>query len=63
MVGVPEIVAGAIVLYAVIYLTRYIRAALKGKSTGCGCGSQAGCPKSEPDKAEGPRAGAESDSP
>lgn len=63
MVGVPEIVVGAIVLYAVVYLTRYVRAALKGKSTGCGCGAQAGCPKSGDSSEASADANAKSGSP
>lgn len=46
--SVEKVIVAAIVLYAVVYLTRYIRAALKGKKTGCGCGSDTGCPKSGP---------------
>lgn len=37
--NIEWIVVGAFILYAVIYLGRYIVRALKGKKTGCGCGS------------------------
>jgi hypothetical protein len=39
------VVVGAFVLYAVIYLGRYVLRMLKGKKTGCGCGSESGCAK------------------
>ncbi len=44
---IERVIVAAIVLYAVIYLTRYIRRSLQGKQTGCGCGSETGCPKSD----------------
>ena len=50
--SIEKIIVAAIVLYAVVYLTRYIRAAMQGKKTGCGCGSDTGCPKSSSPKSE-----------
>ncbi|MCF6285587.1 MAG: FeoB-associated Cys-rich membrane protein [Candidatus Hydrogenedentes bacterium] len=41
---VQKVIVAAIVLYAAIYLWRYIRASLQGKRTGCGCGSESACP-------------------
>ena len=41
------VIVGAFLLYAVIYLGRYIARALKGKKTGCGCGSGSGCSKAD----------------
>ena len=45
MRNLEAIVVGAFVLYAVIYLVRYIRASMQGKRSGCGCGAESGCPK------------------
>ena len=41
---VQKVIVAAIVLYAAIYLWRYVRRAMQGKSTGCGCGSESSCP-------------------
>ena len=41
---IQKIVVAAIILYAAVYLWRYLRRAMQGKSTGCGCGSESGCP-------------------
>lgn len=43
MPALEGIVVGAFVLYAVIYLIRYIRASMQGKRSGCGCGAESGC--------------------
>ena len=40
-----HLVVAAFVLYAVVYLWRYIRRSMQGKGTGCGCGAESGCPK------------------
>lgn len=50
--SVEKVIVAAVVLYAVVYLTRYVRAALQGKKTGCGCGTVSGCPKSSPPEQE-----------
>jgi len=47
MKAVEAIIVGAFVLYAVIYLVRYIRASVLGKRRGCGCGTGGGCTKEE----------------
>jgi len=40
-----HLIVAAFVLYAVFYLGRYAYRVLRGKKTGCGCGSEGGCPK------------------
>lgn len=50
--SIERVIVAAIVLYAVVYLTRYVRAALQGKKTGCGCGTGSECPKSGPPEQE-----------
>lgn len=43
--AIEWLVVGAFILYAVIYLGRYVLRMIKGKKTGCGCGSESGCAK------------------
>ena len=40
-----RLIVAAFILYAVFYLGRYAWRVLGGKKTGCGCGSENGCPK------------------
>lgn len=42
---VDTIIVAAFVLYATFYLGRYVYRSIQGKKTGCGCGSESGCPK------------------
>ena len=41
------VVVAAFVLYAVVYLGRYAWRVFSGKKTGCGCGSEGGCPRGQ----------------
>lgn len=50
--GIDKIIVAAFVIYAAVYIGRYLYRAIQGKKTGCGCGSEGGCPK----KAEGGQA-------
>lgn len=43
--SVQHLIVAAFVLYALVYVGRYAWRIFKGKSTGCGCGSEKGCPK------------------
>lgn len=43
--SIQHLIVAAFVLYAVFYLGRYCWRVMKGKKTGCGCGSEAGCAK------------------
>ncbi|MBL7647482.1 MAG: FeoB-associated Cys-rich membrane protein [Candidatus Hydrogenedentes bacterium] len=43
--AIEWVVVGAFLLYAVIYLGRYLYRMLKGKKTGCGCGDGGACKK------------------
>jgi hypothetical protein len=42
-----HLVVAAFLIYAVVYLWRYIRRSVQGKGTGCGCGAESGCPKGD----------------
>lgn len=44
--AIEWVVVGAFLLYAVVYLGRYVLRMLQGKKTGCGCGTAGGCAKS-----------------
>ena len=50
--AIEWVVVGAFLLYAVVYLGRYVLRMLQGKKTGCGCGSAGGCAKSGGSKSE-----------
>ena len=50
--SMQHLIVAAFVLYAVFYLGRYGWRVMKGKKTGCGCGSEGGCPR---EKASGPK--------
>ena len=43
--AIEWVVVGAFLLYAVLYLGRYVYRMFKGKKTGCGCGSSGTCKK------------------
>ena len=43
--AIEWVVVGAFLLYAVLYLGRYIYRMIKGKKTGCGCGNSGSCKK------------------
>ncbi len=48
--GLQYVVVAAFLLYALAYLGRYAWRTFKGKSTGCGCGHENQCPRSQPPK-------------
>lgn len=43
--SIQSAIVAAFLLYAVLYLGRHAYRTFKGKSTGCGCGSESGCPR------------------
>lgn len=50
--SIEWLVVGAFILYAVLYLGRYVLRMIKGKKAGCGCGASGGCGKAGGSKSE-----------